>query len=89
MPVPDLEKTLQRYLEAVQPLVNPAQYAKVEELTKKFLDGEGPELQLKLLERQMKMKNWVGSKTIAMFFLLGFFKVFYSSNLRAFKLSLE
>lgn len=62
LPVPDLEKTLQRYLEAVQPILRPDQFERVQELAKQLAENEGPELQHHLAERQMKLKNWVREK---------------------------
>lgn len=59
LPVPDLDKTLQRYLEAIQPILTPVQYERAEKLTHELAENEGPELQNELTERQMKMQNWV------------------------------
>ncbi|XP_021967547.1 choline O-acetyltransferase isoform X1 [Folsomia candida] len=58
LPVPDLDKTLQRYLEAIQPILTPVQYERAEKLTHELAENEGPELQNELTERQMKMQNW-------------------------------
>ncbi|ODM91341.1 Choline O-acetyltransferase, partial [Orchesella cincta] len=58
LPVPELEKTLQRYLEAVQPILQPHQFERAQELAKQLAENEGPELQHHLVERQMKLKNW-------------------------------
>ncbi len=59
LPVPDLEKTLQRYQEAVQPILTSVQFERVQKLAHEFVENEGPELQHELIERQMKMQNWV------------------------------
>jgi len=63
LPVPELEKTLQRYLEAVQPILQPQQFERAQELAKQLAENEGPELQHHLVERQMKLKNWVNFPT--------------------------
>lgn len=59
LPVPELEKTLQRYLEAVQPILSQEQFEKAQDLAKQLAENEGPELQHHLVERQIKHKNWV------------------------------
>lgn len=58
LPVPELEKTLQRYLEAVQPILSPEQFSRAQDLAKQLAENEGPELQHHLVERQIKLKNW-------------------------------
>ena len=61
LPVPPLQQSLQKYLKAVQPLVNDEEFEKtskaVEEFGKK--NGIGVELQKKLEERAKTHDNWV------------------------------
>jgi len=59
LPVPDLEKTLARYLEAIQPILSPGQFQRAQELARQLAENEGPELQHHLVERQISMHNWV------------------------------
>ncbi|CAG7785167.1 unnamed protein product [Allacma fusca] len=58
LPVPELEKTLQRYLEAVQPILTIKQFERAQELARQLAENEGPELQHHITERQLKTKNW-------------------------------
>ncbi|KAK9458328.1 acyltransferase ChoActase/COT/CPT [Dipodascopsis uninucleata] len=63
LPVPTLEETAARYLKSIHPLVDTEQFKKTEDIVKKFISaqGEGPELQKKLLARaaEPNMKNWM------------------------------
>jgi len=59
LPLPSLNKTLDRYLDSVRPFVSDEEFAHTEELIKKFANGQGKELQKLLAERASKYKNWV------------------------------
>lgn len=59
LPVPELDKTMERYLQAIQPILTTTQFENVKNLAKSFEEIDGPELQHELYERRMKMKNWV------------------------------
>ena len=51
--VPPLRKTCQRYLESVRPLLNDAEFDRMERLATEFQANEGPRLQFWL-----KVKSW-------------------------------
>ncbi|XP_022371123.1 peroxisomal carnitine O-octanoyltransferase [Enhydra lutris kenyoni] len=59
LPVPSLEESLKKYLEAVKPFANKEEYKKTEEIVQKFRDGIGRKLHQKLLERAKGKRNWL------------------------------
>lgn len=59
LPVPSLEESLIKYLEAVKPFANEDEYKKTEEIVKKFQNGIGEKLHQKLLERAKGKRNWL------------------------------
>lgn len=59
LPVPDLQKTLHRYLDSVKPHVSPEQYRQTEIIVQQFASGIGKELHQKLKNRADNMKNWL------------------------------
>lgn len=61
LPVPSLERTLEKYEKTLQPLLNDASRERLRNIIKKFggPDGLGPRLQSYLLQRQQKYDNWV------------------------------
>ncbi|XP_078621988.1 peroxisomal carnitine O-octanoyltransferase-like isoform X1 [Branchiostoma floridae x Branchiostoma japonicum] len=59
LPVPDLQHTMDRYLESVKPHVTAEEYKRAEEAVRQFLDGDGPELHRQLLDRASTRKNWL------------------------------
>ncbi|XP_029444668.1 peroxisomal carnitine O-octanoyltransferase [Rhinatrema bivittatum] len=59
LPVPALEESLKKYLDAVKPFLNREEYLRTCEIVQKFEHGIGKELQLKLLERAKMKKNWL------------------------------
>lgn len=59
LPVPQLQLTLERYLDTVRPVVDDQEYAQTEDICKHFAEGIGKTLQDKLIERGNKYKNWV------------------------------
>lgn len=48
LPIPDLEKTCERYLKALKPLQPPREHGETRHAVQEFLNGEGPELNEKL-----------------------------------------
>ncbi|KAE8895938.1 hypothetical protein PF005_g2200 [Phytophthora fragariae] len=54
LPVPQLEETVQRYLESVRPLVDAKEWEAHAELAKAFQSAEGRQLQEMLLKRELK-----------------------------------
>ncbi|GAB1313220.1 carnitine O-acetyltransferase yat1 [Madurella fahalii] len=48
LPIPDLERTCERYLTALRPLQSPREHAETRHAVQEFLRGEGPELNEKL-----------------------------------------
>ncbi|GAB6033304.1 hypothetical protein CHUAL_013075 [Chamberlinius hualienensis] len=59
LPVPSLDKTLEKYLESVRPFTNEKDYAATKKLVEEFRNGIGPQLQRKLEERAKNMRNWL------------------------------
>ncbi|XP_011299476.1 carnitine O-acetyltransferase-like [Fopius arisanus] len=60
-PVPELQKTAERYLRSLKPLLNDQEYLNTEKIVQDFISkcGVGPELQAKLLERYEKTDSWM------------------------------
>ena len=48
LPIPELEHSMTRYLEALKPLQSPRDHAETQQAVEEFLKSEGPELQEKL-----------------------------------------
>ncbi|KAL2020144.1 hypothetical protein VTK56DRAFT_8749 [Thermocarpiscus australiensis] len=48
LPIPDLERTCERYLRALKPLQSPREHAETRHAVQEFLKSEGPELNEKL-----------------------------------------
>lgn len=57
LPIPELEKTRDRYLNALRPLLNDAQYNEAVIRTNKFVANEGSELQAKLISKDKCNKH--------------------------------
>ncbi|KAK3089454.1 hypothetical protein FSP39_003760 [Pinctada imbricata] len=60
LPIPDLNKTLTKYIDIIQPILDPPQYAKTKDIVKKFggKGGEGEKLQEQLIKFSKSMDNW-------------------------------
>ena len=48
LPIPDLDHSITKYLEALKPLQSPRDYAETQQAAEEFLKVDGPELQEKL-----------------------------------------
>ncbi|NXY81104.1 OCTC octanoyltransferase, partial [Alcedo cyanopectus] len=59
LPVPPLDESLSKYLDAVKPFLNQEEYQRTEDIVKKFENGIGKELHQKLLERAKTRRNWL------------------------------
>ncbi|KAM9574576.1 peroxisomal carnitine O-octanoyltransferase [Guaruba guarouba] len=59
LPVPPLDESLSKYLDAVKPFLNQEEYQRTEDIVKKFKNGIGKELHEKLLERAKSRRNWL------------------------------
>ncbi|NXF36835.1 OCTC octanoyltransferase, partial [Nyctibius bracteatus] len=59
LPVPPLDESLSKYLDAVKPFLNEEEYQRTEDIVKKFENGLGKELHQKLLERAKMRRNWL------------------------------
>ncbi|NWI08301.1 OCTC octanoyltransferase, partial [Crypturellus soui] len=59
LPVPALEDSLRKYLDAVKPFLNQEEYQRTEHIVKNFENGIGKELHQKLLERAKTRRNWL------------------------------
>ncbi|NXT72455.1 OCTC octanoyltransferase, partial [Chaetops frenatus] len=59
LPVPPLDESLSKYLDAVKPFLNQEEYQRTEDIVKKFENGIGKELHQKLLERAKMRRNWL------------------------------
>ena len=56
LPIPELEHSMTKYLEALKPLQSPREYAETQQAVEEFLKSEGPEL-------QEKLKKYANGKT--------------------------
>ena len=59
LPLPELNETLNMYLESLKPFLDSNEFKKVEIIVKKFENGIGKELQESLKRRAITKKNWV------------------------------
>ncbi|XP_061179737.1 peroxisomal carnitine O-octanoyltransferase-like [Saccostrea echinata] len=59
LPLPDLNHTLQRYLESVKPHVTDEEYRQTEFIVQQFASGVGKELHQKLAEKARNERNWL------------------------------
>ncbi|NXM54043.1 OCTC octanoyltransferase, partial [Illadopsis cleaveri] len=59
LPVPLLDESLSKYLDAVKPFLNQEEYQRTKDIVKKFENGIGKELHQKLLERARMRRNWL------------------------------
>ena len=59
LPLPELNETLNMYLESLKPFLGSNEFTKVEIIVKKFENGIGKELQESLKRRAITKKNWV------------------------------
>lgn len=61
LPVPPLQKSLQKYLKAVRPLVNDEDFKRTSKAVEEFgkVNGIGEELQEELEKRAKLQDNWV------------------------------
>ncbi|XP_028034037.1 carnitine O-palmitoyltransferase 2, mitochondrial [Bombyx mandarina] len=57
LPIPDLQKTGDRYLRALKPLLTNSLYDDAQQRTLKFVNGEGLEIQEKLISKDKMNKN--------------------------------
>ncbi|KNC54745.1 carnitine palmitoyltransferase I [Thecamonas trahens ATCC 50062] len=60
LPVPPLADTVRRYLESIEPVVEPAEFERMTELAHKFLANEGPSLQ-----RYLVLKSWYAANYVS------------------------
>ena len=61
LPLPDIQHTLNRYLDSVRPFVSHEDFSNTYEIVKKFEQGPGLLLQSKLRKKAETEKNWVRS----------------------------
>lgn len=59
LPVPKLEDTLQKFLKSVHPHLSAAEYAKTQDVVKKFAEKDGPKLQELLVKHAAAKENWL------------------------------
>jgi len=59
LPVPDLNKTLDKYLESTIPFVNSIDRLNTERLVENFKSNYGPRLDFLLRQRAKNKKNWL------------------------------
>ncbi|XP_022687941.1 peroxisomal carnitine O-octanoyltransferase-like isoform X1 [Varroa jacobsoni] len=57
--VPDLERTLERYLDSVLPHTTPEEFENTKRICQRFAKGQGAHLQNLLLERAKEERNWL------------------------------
>ncbi|KAM9851801.1 peroxisomal carnitine O-octanoyltransferase [Aulostomus maculatus] len=59
LPVPSLEGSLSKYLDAVRPFASEEEFKATENIVRTFQQGVGKELHHKLLQRAKSKKNWL------------------------------
>ena len=61
LPVPDLQHTLVRYLEALQPILGERDFAQTKKIVENFgaEGGDGESIQQSLVKRREELHNWV------------------------------
>uniref|UniRef100_A0A3P9KQ19 Peroxisomal carnitine O-octanoyltransferase n=1 Tax=Oryzias latipes TaxID=8090 RepID=A0A3P9KQ19_ORYLA len=59
LPVPSLQSSLSKYLDAVHPFATEREFAATVNIVKKFQDGIGKVLHQKLLQRARNKRNWL------------------------------
>jgi hypothetical protein len=59
LPLPDLDKTIQKYLESIKPFVSELEFQRTESICNKFKNGIGYSLHTLLKEKSRKERNWV------------------------------
>ncbi|XP_076135945.1 peroxisomal carnitine O-octanoyltransferase [Alosa pseudoharengus] len=59
LPVPSLEGTLSKYLEAVRPFTTEEEFKNTAAIVKQFGDGVGHDLHQRLLQRAKSRRNWL------------------------------
>ncbi|XP_051812272.1 peroxisomal carnitine O-octanoyltransferase isoform X1 [Acanthochromis polyacanthus] len=59
LPVPSLEGSLSKYLEAVRPFASEKEFKATADIVRKFQEGVGKELHQKLLQRAKTKRNWL------------------------------
>lgn len=59
LPVPPLEGSISKYLDAVRPFASEEEFKVTSEIAKRFRDGIGKDLHRKLLERAKMKRNWL------------------------------
>ena len=59
LPVPDLDKTIAKYLESIKPFVDQSEYANSEKIANNFKHGIGRDLNKLLNEKAKHERNWV------------------------------
>ncbi|CAK1543738.1 unnamed protein product [Leptosia nina] len=62
LPVPDLQATIDTYLDFTSVILNPQQQENTRDLAKKFIEDVGPKLQSILLQRQKEKVNWANGE---------------------------
>ncbi|PSN55812.1 hypothetical protein C0J52_02486 [Blattella germanica] len=61
LPIPELEKTCDRYLAALQPILSPQEYSRTQAIVSEFRNGDGVQLQkqLKDWDKRNKHTNYI------------------------------
>ncbi|XP_037532221.1 peroxisomal carnitine O-octanoyltransferase [Nematolebias whitei] len=59
LPVPTLESSLSKYLDAVRPFASEKEFKSTVDIVRKFKEGVGKDLHQKLLQRAKSKRNWL------------------------------
>lgn len=59
LPLPDIDSTLDKYLESVRPFTDEIDYLKTKKIVDNFRYGIGKKLQFVLSEKAKRERNWV------------------------------
>ena len=62
LPVPDLDQTLKKYLDSVQPFLTELEFLQTSQKVENFRNGIGKQLHFRLVEKAKNERNWVRKK---------------------------
>ncbi len=67
LPLPDLDHTLNKYLDSVKPFVDQIEFLNTQKIVEKFRNGVGNNLNFHLIEKSKRERNWVRNNQSTIF----------------------
>lgn len=68
LPLPDLDKTLKKYLDSVKPFLTELEFLQTTKKLENFRNGIGKQLHFHLLEKAKNERNWVRKFSFSVMF---------------------